>query len=77
MKPLIVILAVCTLGYAADHWQEIKERHSLFATAEAPTLIVYGSKSSAACIRLEAELDKQGIAYQKRDTRQGSQYPVN
>jgi len=67
MKPLIVILAICTLGYVADHWEQLKERHATEATTDAHGLIIYGSKSCPACVRLEGELDKQGIAYEKRD----------
>jgi glutaredoxin len=67
MKPLIVILAVCMLGYVANHWRQIKEQRTLFVTAEAPRLVIYGSKSYPACVRLESQLAKQGIAFQKRD----------
>lgn len=67
MKPLIVIMAVCTLGYAADHWQELSRRHEGVPGGDSHKLIVYGSKSCGACIQLEHELDKRGIPYQKED----------
>jgi len=67
MKPLIVILAICSLGYVVDHWQDLKERHSLVATADPHGLILYSSKSIPACIYLEAELKKRGIPFQIRD----------
>jgi len=67
MKPLIVILAICTLGYVVDHWQDLKERHTLVATADSHGLILYTSKALPACVRLEAELKKRGIAFQIRD----------
>src|SRR5262249_9711244 len=67
MKPLIVLLAICTLGYVADHWQELTQRHGAVATPGAHGLIVYGTKTCPVCVRLETELDKQGIPYQKRD----------
>ena len=67
MKPLIVILAICTAGYVADHWQELTEQHKVSATAEAPGLIIYGSKTCPACVRLEGALTRKGISFQKRD----------
>ncbi|MDR3404404.1 MAG: hypothetical protein P4L99_18030 [Chthoniobacter sp.] len=67
MKPLIVILAICSLGYAVDHWQDLKERHSLAAAPDAPGLILYSSKAIPACVQLEAELKKRGISFQRRD----------
>ncbi|EDY20477.1 hypothetical protein CfE428DRAFT_1674 [Chthoniobacter flavus Ellin428] len=67
MKSLIVLLAVCSLGYAVDHWQELAEKRSSVATVDAPELILYSSKAEPACVRLEAELKKQGIRYQRRD----------
>lgn len=74
MKSLIVLLAVCSLGYAVDHWQELTQKHSVVASAEAPELILYSSKAEPACVRLEAELKRQGIPYQRRDmTVQSSQ----
>jgi len=67
MKSLIVLLAVCSLGYAVDHWQELAEKHSSVATVDARELILYSSKAEPSCVRLEAELKKQGIPYQRRD----------
>lgn len=67
MKPLIVILAICTLGYVADHWQQLTGQRTVFATAGDPRLIIYGSKSCPACVRLEGALTRQGIAFQNRD----------
>jgi glutaredoxin len=67
MKPLIVLFAICTLGYVVDHWKELTERHSLVATSDAHGLIIYSSKTCPACIVLEADLKKRGIAYRKCD----------
>lgn len=67
MKSLIVLLAVCSLGYVVDHWQELAQKHSLVASAEAPELIIYSSKADPACVRLEGALKKQGIRYVRRD----------
>ena len=67
MKPLIVILAICTLGYVVDHWQELKERHGMVATAENHGLIIYTTKGYPASVILEGQLKKQGFAYEKRD----------
>lgn len=79
MKTLIVLLAVCSLGYAADHWQELTRKHSsLMGTAEAPELILYTSKAEPACVRLEGELKKQGIHYQRRDmSREETQHELD
>ncbi len=67
MKSLIVLLAVCSLGYAVDHWQELTQRYSKVASAESPELILYSSKAEPACVQLEGALKKQGIRYQRRD----------
>lgn len=66
MKPLIVILAICTLGYVFDHWQALAERHGMVST-NSHELIIYGTKSSPACVRLEGELKKLGIPFENRD----------
>jgi glutaredoxin len=41
--------------------------HGTPSGAEPHVLIIYGTKSSAAYVYLEGELDKRGIAYEKRD----------
>lgn len=66
MKPLIVIIAICTLGYVFDHWQALAERHGMVST-NSPELIVYGIKSSPDSVKLEGELKKLGIPFEKRD----------
>lgn len=66
MKQLIVILAICSLGYVFDHWQALAERHGMVST-NSHELIIYGIKSSPACIQLEGELKKLGIPFEKRD----------
>jgi hypothetical protein len=73
MKPFLTVLLICALGYMVDHWRDLALRfHGIVPTqvasaAQAPGLIIYGSKSSGACIQLEHELDKRHIAYQKKD----------
>ena len=66
MKQLIVILAICTLGYVFDHWQALAERHGVVST-NSHELIVYGNKSSSASVQLEYELKKLGIPFENRD----------
>jgi hypothetical protein len=66
MKQLIVILAICTLGYVFDHWQALAERHGVVST-NSHELIIYGTKSSPASVQLEGELKKLGIPFEKRD----------
>jgi len=66
MKSLFVILAICTLGYAVDHWQELSNRHRV-PVVDPHGLIIYGTKSCGACVQLEHELDKRSIPYQKKD----------
>jgi len=66
MKPLIVIIAICTLGYVFDHWQALAERHGVVST-NSRELIIYGTKSSPACVQLEGALKKLGIPFEKRD----------
>jgi len=67
MKPLLVILAICAAGYVTDHWQQLTVPHSSSATSAAHVLIIYGSKTCPACVRLEGALHQQGISYQKCD----------
>jgi hypothetical protein len=67
MKPLIVLLAVCALGYGFDHWQALAERHGTVASNNSHELIIYGAKSSSACVQLEGELKKLGIPFENRD----------
>jgi glutaredoxin len=67
MKPLIVILAICSLGYAADHWQELANRHREMPVTDPHGLTIYGTKSCGPCIQLQRELEKRGIPYQKKD----------
>jgi hypothetical protein len=67
MKPLIVLLAICSVGYVVDHWQELTNRHQMMSVAEPRGLIIYGNKSSGACVLLEGELNKRGIAHQRKD----------
>jgi hypothetical protein len=73
MKPLLTVLVICMLGYMVDHWRDLAARyHGMIPAAaassvEAHGLIIYGSKSSGACIQLEHELDKRHIAYEKKD----------
>ena len=67
MKSLIVLLAICTLGYGIDHWQELSTHRRATADSESQGLIIYGSKFYPACVQLENELNKRGIPYQKRD----------
>lgn len=67
MKPLVVILAICTLGYAFDHWRALGERHGMVATNNSHELIIYGTKASSNCVRLEGELKKLGIPFENRD----------
>ena len=67
MKSLIVLLAICALGYSIDHWQRLTNRFQSTAGPETHVVIVYGTKSSAAYVHLEGELEKRGIAYEKRD----------
>ena len=66
MKPLIVIIAICTLGYVFDHWEALAERYGTVST-NSHELIIYGNKASPVCIRLEGELKKRGIPFEKRD----------
>ena len=66
MKPLIVIIAICTLGYVFDHWQALAERYGTVST-NSHELIIYGNKASPVCVRLEGELKKLGIPFEKRD----------
>jgi hypothetical protein len=66
MKQLIVILAICALGYVFDHWQALAERHGGVST-NSHELIVYGIKSSSASVQLEYELKKLGIPFENRD----------
>ncbi len=67
MKSLIVLLAICCLGYGIDHWQELSTHRRATADSESQGLIIYGAKSYPACVQLENELNKRGIPYQKRD----------
>ncbi len=67
MKPLIVIMAICSLDYVADHWQELRKRYTSVKATELPALIIYSSKAIPACIQLEADLKKRGIPFQIRD----------
>jgi hypothetical protein len=69
MKPLIVLIAICTLGYTVDHWQELTHRfnNGTEATGNAHELIIYENNSSSACVQLMGQLKKSGIAFEKRD----------
>lgn len=66
MKQLIVILAICALGYVFDHWQALAERHGVVSTSS-HELIIYGTKSSPAYVQLENELKKLGVPFENRD----------
>ncbi len=67
MKSLFVLLAICALGYAIDHWQVLTNRYHGTSVAEGRGLVIYGTKSCAACVKLEGELKKRGIAYEQKD----------
>ena len=67
MKPLILILGFCAVGYGIDHWQEITHRRQNI-TAEIPHgLTLYSTKSSGPCVQLEQQLNERGIAYERKD----------
>ncbi len=65
-KPLIVLLSICAVGYAVDHWDELSSRGEPLA-GNPHGLIVYSKKSSGACVKLENELKNRHIAYERRD----------
>jgi glutaredoxin len=66
MKPLLLILAICSLGYAADHWDSLTGRRPVTADMESAGLVIYGMKSCPACVQLENELHRRGIPFQER-----------
>jgi len=66
-KPLIVLLSICAVGYAVDHWDELSSRGEPLAPPPPHGLVIYGKKSSSDCVQLENELKIRHIAYKKRD----------
>lgn len=66
MRPAIVLLSICAIGYAADHWQDLSGRHTAGAQ---PTheVIIYGAKSSGPYVQLQYQLMKNDVVFQKRD----------
>jgi hypothetical protein len=66
MRPAIVLLSICAIGYAADHWQDLSGRHNADAQPQ-HQLIIYGAKSSGPYIQLQYQLMKNDIVFQKRD----------
>ena len=66
MKMAPFLLAVFVVGYAVNHWQELRSGH-FQAPAAAPRLIIYGIKSEGAFVKLEGELNERNVPYQKRD----------
>jgi len=66
MKPVPFLLAICVVGYAASHWQELRSGH-VSVPAEAPRLIIYGMKSEGSFVKLDSELNGRNVPHQTRD----------
>jgi len=73
MKSLIVLLAICAMGYGVDHWQELTNLHPTTG-GDTHALVIYGTKSCEAYVRLEGQLAKRGIPYTKCDLSKDENY---
>lgn len=69
MDRLFAILVVCAGGYVYNHWDEFsgKQPEIPEAFAQPAPLVVYSSRTEPACVKLEGELTRQGIPFQRRD----------
>jgi hypothetical protein len=67
MRNLLGLLAICTAGYAVDHWAELTHQPVAAPAGPAHELILYGAKSSGAFVQLDRDLTKRGIVHEEKD----------
>jgi hypothetical protein len=66
MRTAIVLLSICAIGYAADHWQDLSGRHITDAPPK-HQITIYGAKSSGPFVQLQYQLMRDDVVFQKRD----------